>query len=317
MQKAQVEANKYFWRRYSEKTKEVSPFQENRFNTYRRNNWDLNGLRFYYILLSDDAPEFCNYTSKGNTVMSQETLENALDFIDKENAVPIFVGKLDRDFPEYVSREVNFKITTPDMLYNPKSHVEQIVHVIKAIDDVKNGECTAGHERACIVLICPQNIKDMFDICKGLIVKYSRINIVKRDFHLWEETDKKEYCKIIDFLRDESKEQKQRQLQINVITDSDEYGAECNAGVSSFTIAPNGRIYVCPGFYYESADNYIGDVVSGFLTNNRTNKLYERRSSPICSQCDNMKCRRCVFDNKKKTGNANIPSFEQCELAGL
>ena len=48
-----------------------------------------------------------------------------------------FVGKLDRDFPEYVSREVNFKITTPDMLYNPKSHVEQIVHVIKAIDDVK------------------------------------------------------------------------------------------------------------------------------------------------------------------------------------
>ncbi len=56
---------------------------------------------------------------------------------------------------------------------------------------------------------------------------------------------------------------KNEEKQVDVITDHlfSITRRECEAGgVNSFTLAPNGKIYVCPAVYFATPNNYIGSV---------------------------------------------------------
>jgi uncharacterized protein len=89
----------------------------------------------------------------------------------------------------------------------------------------------------------------------------------------------------------------------------------CDAGETSFTLAPNGKIYICPAFYFNDPDDYIGTVSDGISIVNR--QLLELRYAPICSQCDAYQCKRCKFLNKKLTGEINTPSQIQCKVSHI
>lgn len=89
----------------------------------------------------------------------------------------------------------------------------------------------------------------------------------------------------------------------------------CNAGVNHFTFAPNGKMYICPGFYYEKSDEYIGDTMG--ITNLKNGNLFRLENAPICSSCDAYHCKRCVFLNKKLTLEVNTPSHQQCVISHL
>ena len=89
----------------------------------------------------------------------------------------------------------------------------------------------------------------------------------------------------------------------------------CNAGEKSITLAPNGKFYTCPAFYYDNIDESIGDVESGLNIKNQ--KLYKIECAPICRRCDAFQCKRCIWLNRTNTFEVNTPSHEQCVVAHL
>lgn len=103
------------------------------------------------------------------------------------------------------------------------------------------------------------------------------------------------------------------QIKLNLLTYRlflDEM-SNCDAGWKSITLAPNGKYYVCPAFYYDDENNSCGNLDEGLDLKNPL--LYKLNHAPLCRSCNAFHCQRCTFLNKKKTGECNIPSFEQCE----
>lgn len=105
--------------------------------------------------------------------------------------------------------------------------------------------------------------------------------------------------------------------QLNVLTDRMMLKGmrNCGAGNTTITLAPNGRFYICPGFYYEDESDSVGDVEKGLRISNR--QLYSIDHAPICRHCDAWQCKRCVWLNRKTTLEVNTPSHEQCVMAHL
>jgi CXXX repeat peptide maturase len=89
----------------------------------------------------------------------------------------------------------------------------------------------------------------------------------------------------------------------------------CNAGLSHVTIAPNGKFYICPGFYYSNPQNDVGSIEEGLKIPNQ--ELLQLDHAPICSICDAFQCKRCVYMNKIITNEINTPSRQQCVFSHL
>ena len=119
--------------------------------------------------------------------------------------------------------------------------------------------------------------------------------------------------------------------EINLITDRLNLSkmCNCNAGVNNITIAPNGKFYLCPAFYYDEKneiyteidyrtphyDRSIGNLEAGLK--NKNEQLLCLENSPLCNECDAYHCNRCVWLNQKMTYEINTPSHEQCVISHI
>lgn len=105
--------------------------------------------------------------------------------------------------------------------------------------------------------------------------------------------------------------------QWNILTDRISLSEmnNCNAGDTTITLAPNGRFYICPAFYYEDMEDSIGDVYKGLDIPNQ--HLYKLQFAPICRHCDAYQCKRCAWLNRRMTKEVNTPSHEQCVAAHI
>ena len=89
----------------------------------------------------------------------------------------------------------------------------------------------------------------------------------------------------------------------------------CGAGDTTITLAPNGNFYICPAFYYDEMEDSVGDVHIGLNIPNQ--HLYKLENAPICRHCDSYQCKRCIWLNRRMTGEVNTPSHEQCVTSHL
>ena len=119
--------------------------------------------------------------------------------------------------------------------------------------------------------------------------------------------------------------------QFNLLTDRMQLEKmhNCEAGVSNITLAPNGKFYLCPAFYYDeqmkvfnqldhnnpSSDNSVGDLEKGLDIPNP--QLLQLDHAPLCRSCDAYQCRRCIWLNRKLTWDNNTPSHQQCVMAHI
>jgi CXXX repeat peptide maturase len=105
--------------------------------------------------------------------------------------------------------------------------------------------------------------------------------------------------------------------EINILTDIFDLTsmANCEAGKKSYSLAPNGKLYLCPAFYFENPENSIGDLDEGL--NIKNHDLMQLSKAPICDVCDAYHCQRCIYLNKKLTGEYNIPSKLQCVVSHI
>ena len=146
-----------------------------------------------------------------------------------------------------------------------------------------------------------------------------RLNIMLTDIETFTDDDFTAYKSLLEKL---SKAIEQMYIegkvpQLNLLTDRMmlQKMNNCGAGDTTITLAPNGKFYVCPAFYYEDEKNSVGDLEHGVDIKNK--QLYKLEYATICRHCDAYQCKRCVWLNRKMTLEVNTPSREQCILAHL
>lgn len=252
-------------------------------------------LKYLTILLDDAAVSFCHYkVSKCPNVISEEVLRKGITFAMKENLSTQFVFP-NHELPEYVYDIIatieHTKIGKEDVtVYNEWPH---------RFNEYEN----------CVIRI---TLKDLLSTELPSVLPM-RMNIMLMDI---ESCTEKDFVLYKSWLEKNAEILKGKNCQINILTDRTSLSEmnNCNAGYESITLAPDGKFYVCPGFYQDDMGD-VGNLNDGLLIRNQ--HLYELRYAPICRTCDAYHCKRCIWLNKKTTLEVNTPSKEQCVISHL
>ena len=266
-------------------------------------------LQYLIILLDDTSTSFCHYENPktDRRLIPIETLRQGIRFGMMENLMIQFVYP-GYDFPqEYqnVTESIDHSKIKPykeganvwvtDRLGNLSSDIPVVLRIDK--------ESLFAHE---------QEISEAIE-------RAPRLNIVLTDVESCTDEDFAKYKALLGKLS-ASLEQLyvgERTPQLNLLTDRMMLSTmnNCGAGDTTITLAPNGKFYVCPAFYYENETDSIGNLENGLDIRNR--QLYRLDHAPICRHCDAWQCKRCIWLNRKMTLEVNTPSHEQCVLAHL
>ena len=269
-------------------------------------------LTYLIILLDDTSVSFCHYLvpEKERRLIALDDLKAGVLFAMKENLNVQFV------YPDYelptAYTEIIDSIDHTDIV--PKRlGVETDVIVIKGWDDDVPEDCM------CILHTTRQQLADNLQRVETLLSKISRLNIVLTDVESFKDEDIDSYKKTLGSLSDSIVKlyQNGKNVQLNLLTDRMMLNKmnNCGAGNTSLTLAPNGKFYVCPAFYYDNEADSIGDLKAGLDIKNK--QLYQLDYAPICSHCDAWQCKRCIWLNQKTTLEVNTPSHQQCVLAHI
>lgn len=146
-----------------------------------------------------------------------------------------------------------------------------------------------------------------------------RIDVVITDIESFKDDDFEKYKSALANLANSIEQMYVDGLspQLNILTDRMMLREmrNCGAGDTTITLAPNGKFYVCPAFYYEDEADSVGGLEHGLDIKNQ--QLYKPGHAPICRHCDAWQCKRCVWLNRKTTLEVNTPSHEQCVVAHI
>ncbi len=278
-------------------------------------------LQYLIILLDDVSTSYCHYTPNcsNNHLIGLSDLKAGIRFAMKENLMIQYLYP-NCDLPQ----EYKEIIETMD-------HSKIIPSTSPLIEDAdivvfNNWKETVGFpfdkSSIYVLRICKEDLFAQKEVIKTFINKVKRLNIVITDVETFTENDFSKYQSVLDSLGKEIENlyKAGHSPQLNVITDRIALTQmnNCNAGYNNITLAPDGKFYICPAFYYSEEEKEtfcVGDLQSGLAI--KAAKLYKLAYAPLCRICDAYQCKRCVWINRKMTFDITTPSHEQCVLAHL
>lgn len=274
-------------------------------------------LQYMIILLDETSTSFCHYKvnkSKKNLI-SLDDLRTGIRFAMLENLAIQFV------YPDYeLPQEYKDAIHTID-----HSDIKPITIATSDTDVVTlNGWkwSEAKYDLSSLIVVLRTSLQDLFnhsEQVKELLSIVQRLNLVITDVEYFTDDQQNVYSEwLANIGKDiENLYANGKLPQFNLLTDRMMLTAmnNCGAGDSSITLAPNGKFYICPAFYYDNPDDNIGDLDGGLEIKNK--QLYKLDYAPICRECDAWHCKRCIWLNRSMTLEVNTPSHEQCVMAHL
>lgn len=269
-------------------------------------------LTYLIILLDDTSTSYCHYevTRQERRLIALDDLKAGILFAMKENLNIQFIYP-DYGLPEEYLAAIDSIDHTKIM---PSRHAEEAdVTVLGSWDEEVSGGAT------CIVRCSRKELTDHLTDVKQWLGRVARLNVVLTDVETFNDSDIDSYKATLEALADCLAEEyrKGRAVQLNLLTDRmllTEMN-NCNAGDTNVTLAPNGRFYLCPAFYYTDEEDSVGDLHTGLDIRNR--ELLRLDHAPLCRQCDAWQCKRCIWHNQRLTLDANTPSHQQCVVAHL
>lgn len=275
-------------------------------------------IQYIVILLDDTSVSFCHYhnNKQEHRLMSLETLKAAVIYAMKENLNIQFVYPdypLPYTYEKVIESTDHIKIKSADMADDAD------IIVFDSIDETK---CFTKNVLDDVVYVVRTDRCKLFaqvnDIV-SLLNKVKRLNVIITDVTAFNNDDFKTYSSILQVLSEniENLYVDDSVVQLNLLTDRmmlDKMN-NCGAGDTVITLAPDGKFYVCPAFYYDQDNVSIGNLNSGLDIKNP--QLYKLDHAPLCRNCDAYQCNRCIWLNHKTTLEVNTPSHEQCVLAHL
>lgn len=285
MHKARVRANNYYWDRLR-REKGI------------KREYPLLSKRHMYFIMGNDAVECCNYLSDGQSeiFMDEEVAQKGLEYCEKNFFKPVILNTrsqergLNLDKLSTISR---IEVCDKDARLPYKNYDKYIVINPDEIKDFKGNDIV-------LLNIYEEYLSCLAELVKKLLLKCQRVNVIfKFDF---QESHSKMYKQQLEAIMHEiiSHLRISEFKEVNVITDRlflDEMN-NCNCGVDNYALAPNGKIYVCPAFYFDDPENSIGDIENGVTNPNLAYSL-SLANAPLCKKCDAYQCNRCVLNNKK------------------
>ena len=266
-------------------------------------------LQYLVIILDDSSVSFCHYkvNKTKRSLIPIDMLKQGIRFSMMENLMVQFV------YPDY------------ELPQNYSEAIESVDHfkikpVLGDADVWVIDKPTKKQVDIPVVLrITKQELFKQEVAIVDLLDNFLKLNIVITDVEFFTE---EEFSNYKAFLEKISANIEQLYIegktpQLNLLTDRMMLKEmnNCGAGDTSITLAPNGKFYVCPAFYYENEADNVGDLEYGLDIKNR--QLYRLDHAPICRHCDAWQCKRCIWLNRKTTLEVNTPSHEQCVVAHL
>ncbi len=274
-------------------------------------------LQYLIILLDDRSTSFCHYRipkDRNPKTIDPDVLKEGIRFAMMENLMIQFIYpgfELPKQFTDIINSidHVDIRPYTGN-----KTDSEVIVFNGLPLSLSDNSYPTS------IFLLTSQEFLDFPDyLVKQACHSIKRINIVISDIDPFLEWDLDRYNNKLHEISViiEHDYTNGGDSQWNILTDRISLSEmnNCNAGDTTITLAPNGKFYICPAFYYDDMEDSVGDIHTGLIIPNQ--HLYKLQYAPICSHCDAYQCKRCVWLNRKKTLEVNTPSHEQCVAAHL
>lgn len=277
-------------------------------------------LQYLIIQLDTSSPSFCHYTSEGAPqLMPVETLRKAIFFAMTENLIVQFLVP---DTPLPAEYEALMRQVEHSIIAHQGVRDDADVEIIEGIPDGEPTEWNAGG-----VYIIRTSKDELYSYSKQLaklMLRALRVNVVLTDVERFTEDDYTKYGQALKEMADivaGSLKRDSRLPQSNLLTDRLMLVDmnNCNAGVQSVTLMPNGKFYVCPAFCIDGdndvtlGDQSIGSLDEGLTIPNR--QLYDLKHAPICRRCDAWQCKRCVWLNQRLTNDVNTPSHQQCVIS--
>lgn len=277
-------------------------------------------LQYLIIQLDASSPSFCHYTNEGSqNLMSVETLRRAIFFAMTENLIVQFLVP---DAPLPAEYEVLMRQVDHSIIAHQGIRTDADVEIIEGIPDMEpSGWNTDG---IYIVRTSKEELYSRYMQLAKLMLRALRVNVVLTDVESFTEVDYPKYEQALQKMSDSiigSLKRGSRLPQSNIFTDRLMLGDmnNCNAGVRSVALMPDGKFYVCPAFYIDGdydislGDQSIGSLEEGLEIPNP--QLYDLKHAPICRRCDAWQCKRCVWLNRKLTNDVNTPSHQQCVIS--
>jgi len=277
-------------------------------------------MHYLIVILDESANSFCYYPNpnRQQKLMDLDVLKKGIFFAQKEGwLINFLIGKttLPKEYKEAIDVINHIMITPPEY---PQDAVEDVLVI--DYDSRKTFENIPDNpDKNVILRIDKADIQDLLQIVISLQGKFKRINILIQNINLMTDDDFEIYKSQLELLSQWYLDQSKGSDAVEISTLSDRLFLQnmnnCDAGVKHITLAPNGKFYICPAFYYEDETNDCGDLQTDINIKNR--QLYRLNHAPICRQCDAFHCKRCVWLNRKTTLEVNSPSHEQCVTAHL
>ena len=275
-------------------------------------------FQYIVILLDDTSVSYCHADNPltEKRLIPLEVLREAILFSMKQNLMIQFV------YPEYeLPKEYNDLIETID-------------HIKIGKDVLVYDSVPTNVERKNVVLrlTIADFLAKQYDIAL-LLPKVTRLNISITDIENFKDELIEDYKAALEMLNSVLLNiyKGGNQPEINILTDRLRLNEmhNCEAGVENITLAPNGKFYLCPAFYYDEqmgvstkmnhktkdASRSVGDLIEGINIPNK--QLLELERAPLCRICDAYHCNRCIWLNQKLTWDNNTPSRQQCVMAHI
>lgn len=267
-------------------------------------------MQYLVILLDDTSVSYCHCDNphKERRMISLDDLRAGILYAMKQNLMIQFV------YPDYeLPQEYLDLIDTIDHHDIRGWYAGASPADVTVLDkSVLVGETPVGQGVAVLRLTKAELFENAEAIGK-ILPKMQRLNIVVTDIETITDEELKSYAGVLEGLASVLKDEylAGRMPQLNLLTDRMmlDRPNHCNAGVENITLAPNGKYYLCPAFYYSNPDDSIDpqDI--------KNQQLLRLDHAPLCRHCDAYHCRRCIWLNRKTTLEVNTPSREQCIVA--
>lgn len=271
-------------------------------------------LKYLIVILNDTSVSFCHYENNScdSRLIPLKDLENGLVWAMKENLIVQFVyplHSLPEEYAEVIDRVDHIDITS--------STSNGDVVIFNGVGSIHGISETSAEN-----VILRLNREELFNSVEDLVCLINNgksYRIIINDISDFDEFDFQMYKSVLNRLSKAVENviiTSGDGIQINLVTDKMQLTEmnNCNAGIESITLAPDGKFYICPAFYYDGLSD-VGNPNDGLDIPNQ--QLLKLEYAPICRKCDAYHCKRCVWLNKKTTLEVNTPSHEQCVVSHL
>lgn len=277
-------------------------------------------LKYLIIQLDDASTSFCHYSNScsRSRLIDADILEDALIWSMKEALTVQFVYpdlELPQKYKELISG-IDHADIVPSTCCDRELLENADVVIFNSWNDVGSFKFKDG--QSCVIRTLFSELISHAEILCSVIPFVSRLNITVTDIENFGSASEPVYATLLKEMSGEICDgyKKGHNVQVNILTDRMMLKSmnNCGAGDESITLAPDGKFYICPGFYADGSMS-VGDIVTGLDIKNK--QLYQLDHAPICRICDAWQCKRCVWQNKKLTLEVNTPGREQCVMSHI